>query len=202
MKNKITRAEAREILHKHLKTPYLRDHSRESEVVVAALAKRLGEDAELWGATALIHDLDMDLVTAENNGMENHSRRTVEILREEGYDIPEMFQAIRAHTEGFLKSADVKRQTKFDFALAAGETVTGLITAYVRMRPERFEGANVPSLTKKFKDKSFAANVSREFINDIEKVGLERGEFFQIALDAMAEIAHEIEALRKVSPPS
>ncbi|MCF7906210.1 HD domain-containing protein [Candidatus Gracilibacteria bacterium] len=196
MKTTITRTEARELLNKYLKTPYLRDHSRESEVVLAALAERLGENKELWGATGLIHDLDMDIVTAEDNGMENHSKKTIEILQEEGYDIPEAFQAIRAHTEGCLKSADVPRSTKFDYALAAGETVTGLITAYVRMRPERFEGASVKSLTKKFKDKAFAANVSREFINDIGKVGLERGEFFQIALDAMAEIADEIEAFK------
>ncbi|MCF7830873.1 HD domain-containing protein [Candidatus Gracilibacteria bacterium] len=192
MKDSITITEAREILEKYLKTPYLKDHSRESEVVMKALAKRVGEDEELWGAIGLIHDLDMDIVTKENN-IENHSRRTVEILKEEGYDIPEMFQAIRAHTEGCLESADVLRQTKLDYALSAGETVTGLISAYVRMRPEKFQGASVKSLTKKFKDKSFAANVSREFINDIEKVGLERGEFFQLALDAMAEISDEIQ---------
>ncbi len=191
MKNIITIDEAKELLEKYLKTPYLRDHCRESEVVMRALAKRVGEDEEFWGVTGLLHDLDMDIVTKEED-LNNHGKRTIEILKEEGYEIPEMFQAIRAHTEGFLEGKSSKRESKLDYALGAGETVTGLITAYVRMRPEKFEGAKVKSLNKKFKDKSFAANVSREFINDIEKVGLERGEFFQLALDAIKEISDEI----------
>jgi len=195
MKNTITRIEAQELLDTYLKTPYLRDHSRESEVVMRALAKKLGENEEFWGIVGLIHDLDMDVITQENDH-QNHGKKTVEILTKEGYELPEVFQAIRAHTEGFVENNDVVQTSKLDFALGAGETVTGLITAYIRMRPERFKGASVKSLTKKFKDKAFASNVSREFINDIEKVGLERGEFFQIALSAMAEIADEIEAFK------
>jgi len=48
------------------------------------------------------------------------------------------------------------------------------------------------SLNKKLKDKSFAQNVSRELIADIEKAGLEKSKFFEIAIQAMQSIAPEI----------
>ena len=113
-------------------------------------------------------------------------------MEEEGYSIPELFHAIRAHAEnlGFL---GVKRESKLDYYLASAESITGLIVAYVLMRPDRkIEGANASSLTKKFKDKSFAAKVNRELINDIEKVGIPRNQFFEMSLNAMKSIASEM----------
>ena len=70
--------------------------------------------------------------------------------------------------------------------------MTGLIYAYALMRPEKLQGMKASSLNKKFKAKHFAANVSRELIQDIEKVGLEKSEFFTIAIEAMQGIAEEI----------
>jgi predicted hydrolase (HD superfamily) len=60
------------------------------------------------------------------------------------------------------------------------------------MRPEHLNGMKAKSLNKKFKDRNFAANVSRELIDDITKTGLERSEFFAIAIEAMQGIAGEI----------
>ena len=189
MKNSITIDEARELLHKHLKDEYNLHHSRESEVIMRALAKKLGEDEELWGIAGLLHDLDWEEIGDDHD---QHSIRTIEILREEGYEIPEMFHAIQAHCEGMIPN-DVKRESKFDFALAAAESVTGLIFAYTLMKPDKkVAGTKASSINKKFKDKSFAAKVPRNFIADIEKTGLEKSEFFQIAIDAMTEIADEI----------
>lgn len=189
MKNTITTDEARGLLHKYLQTDHLLKHSRESEVIMRALAKHFGEDEELWGVTGLLHDLDLDEL-GEN--YETHGQRTCEILESEGYHIPEMFQAIKSHTEelGFL---GVKRDSKLDFCLAAAENTTGLISAYVLVRPDKsIAGAKVKSLNKKFKDKAFAAKVSRTMINDIEKTGLARAEFFGIAIESVKEIADEV----------
>ncbi len=189
MKTTITETEARDLLKKYLHEPYLLAHSRETEVIMRALAKHFGEDEEFWGLTGLLHDLDME---ETKNNLEKHGEKTCELLKAEGYDIPEMFHAIKAHSEnlGFL---GVKRESKLDYCLAAAENTTGLIVAYTLMRPDKkLEGAKVKSLTKKFKDKSFAAKIKREFIDDIEQVGLSRSEFLQIALDAMKSIASEI----------
>jgi len=189
MKNTITAEEARALLHQHLKQEYNVWHSLESEAIMKALAKHFGENEELWGCTGLLHDLDWEEVQGNT---EMHAKKTIEILKEVGYDIPDMFHAILAHCEG-LPGNEIKRESKFDFALAAAESVTGLIFSYVLMRPDKKIAEVEPSsINKKFKDKSFAAKVSRPFIADIEKTGLDRATFFQISLNALKQIANQI----------
>ncbi len=190
MKNKIEYKEALEIFNKYLKTDYLRLHSRESEVIMRKAAAHFGEDEELWGITGLLHDLDMDVI---NGDYKEHGIKTIEILKDEGFDIPEMFDAILAHTE-VLENSDGKRKTKFDYILAGAENLTGIISAYVAVRPgQKIEGAKPKSVVKKLKDKSFAAAVSREMINDVtEKAGLERSLFIRMSIDAMSEISDEL----------
>jgi predicted hydrolase (HD superfamily) len=190
MKDKITYEQAKKIWEKYLKTEYLRLHTRESEVIMRKLANHFGEDEEFWGITGLLHDLDMDSI---NNDYSLHGKKTVEILKKEGYNIPEMFDAIIAHTEG-LEESNAERKTRLDYVLAAAENITGLISAYVLVRPDKkIEGTKVKSITKKIKDKAFAASVNRQFINDIyEKTGMERSTFIQLSIDAMKEIADEI----------
>ncbi len=189
MKNSITIDEARELVKKYLKEEYLLQHSRETEVIMRALAKHFGEDEEFWGITGLLHDLDMN-ECGEN--YENHGVRTVEILKEEGYDIPEMFHAIQSHCEN-LGYIDAKRESKMEYALSAAENITGLIVAYTLMIPDKkFASVKPKSIKKKLKDKSFAAKVNREFISDIEKTGLEKSQFIEIAIEAMQGIADEM----------
>ncbi len=190
MKDKITYEQAKKIWGKYLRTEYLRLHTRESEVIMRKLANHFGEDEEFWGITGLLHDLDMDSI---NNDYSLHGKKTVEILKKEGYNIPEMFDAIIAHTEG-LEESNAERKTRLDYVLAAAENITGLISAYVLVRPDKkIEGTKVKSITKKIKDKAFAASVNRQFINDIyKKTGMERSTFIQLSIDAMKEIADEI----------
>lgn len=180
--------EANALIEKYLKQQYLKYHSRETEVIMRALAKHFGEDEEFWGITGLLHDLDMD----ETGGdIQTHGIRTIEILKEEGYDIPVMFRAIQSHVES-LGVAGVLRESRLEYVLSAAENVTGLITAYALMRPEKMNEMKASSLNKKFKSKAFAAKVSRELINDIEKAGLQKSEFFQISINAMQKISSEI----------
>ncbi|MEA1985971.1 MAG: HD domain-containing protein [Candidatus Marinimicrobia bacterium] len=190
MKNQITYTEAKELFNKYLKTEYLRFHSRESEVIMRKLANRLGEDEEMWGITGLLHDLDLDLIDGDYR---KHGFKTVDILFDEGYILPQITTAIISHVEG-IEGNVVKRETKLDYCLASAENLTGLISAYVLMRPDKkIAGVKAKSIKKKFKSKSFAEKVNREFIEDITKVtDLELNDFFQLAIDAMAEIADEI----------
>ena len=50
----------------------------------------------------------------------------------------------------------------------------------------------VKSLKKKMKDKAFAASVNRDCIRECDKIGLELGEFLQIAIAAITPIAPEV----------
>ena len=179
--------QARDLVKKYLQDHNNQIHSRESEVVLRALAQALGENEEVWGLAGLLHDLDWEQTSSD---WPQHGIKTMVILESEGYEIPaEAAHAISAHNE---MHTGVKRESKLDYALAAGESVTGLIYAYALMRPEKLVGLSASSLNKKFKDTKFAANVSRALINDIEKTGLEKSKFFEIAIGAMTAIASEI----------
>lgn len=190
MNNTITMTEAEALLAKYLHTEYLVNHSKESRAIMERLAEHFGEDKEFWGICGLLHDLDMDKC-GEN--YEGHGEITLELLKNEGYEIPEMFDAILAHTEGVEGSRGVRKR-RLDHCLAAAENMTGLITAYVILRPEKkIAGTKVKSIVKKLKDKSFAASVNRQFINDVtEKCGLERRDFIEMSIEAMEGIADEI----------
>ncbi len=190
MKTQISRDEALAVWDKYLKTKYLRYHTLESEAIMRKLAEHLGKEPEYWGITGLLHDLDMDVI---NGDYSKHGYKTVEILKEEGYELPEMFKAIISHTEG-VSGAEAKRETDFEIILSAAENITGLISAYVLMKPDKkVAGTKVKSIKKKLKAKAFAASVNREFIYDIEKAGIDLDTFLQIAIDAMTEIADEVE---------
>ena len=190
MTNKISVEKAKKLLEKYVKTQFIREHSIEAGVIMGSLAKHFNEDEEIWEVSGILHDLDMDEI---NGDYSIHGITTKKILENEGYEVNEVIKPILAHTECLEEmNKEFVRETRIDFALAAAEQITGIITAYARMRPNKFEDMQVKSLTKKFKDKAFAANVNRDFINDIEKAGLERGEFFKIAIDAIYEIKEEI----------
>ncbi|MCD6447354.1 MAG: HD domain-containing protein [Candidatus Marinimicrobia bacterium] len=189
MKTTITYEEARTLLDTYLRTEYLRFHSRESEVIMRALAKHLGQDENFWGIAGLLHDLDLDEI-GEN--IQRHGIHTVELLKNADYDIPELFDAILSHTEG-IEGVIHKRETDFQYILAGAESITGLITAYVILRPgKKIDGVKVKSIMKKFKSPSFAAKVNRDFIRDAAKhAGMELNEFIAISIEAMSTIADE-----------
>ena len=184
----ITLEKSRELIEKYLKDEKNRIHSRESEVVLKSLAKHFGEDEEKWAIAGLLHDLDWEN-TLDN--FKQHGIQTIELVEKEGLALPDdVAHAISAHNESYT---GIKRESKLDYALAASESITGLIYSYALMRPEKLKGMKASSLNKKFKDKSFAANVSRELIADIEKIGIEKSKFFEIAIKAMQSIASEID---------
>jgi len=188
MKESISNLEAKEMLLKYIKTPHLLLHSRETEAIMRNLAKHFNQNEDLWGLTGLLHDLDLDLI---GKNVEIHGNKTVDILREEGFEIPEMFEAIISHAEGTNESG--KRTTNFHFCLAAAENITGMISAYVMILPQKkLLGVESSSINKRLKQLRFAAAVNRNFVYDIEKTGLQLNDFLEIALNSMKEISDEI----------
>lgn len=79
--------------------------------------------------------------------------------------------------------------------LFAVDELTGLIWAAAKMRPSKStKDMELSSLKKKFKDKKFAAECSRDVIkNGAERLGWELDELLQKTLDAMREVEDEIE---------
>lgn len=181
------REEAVSLLRKYVKNERTIAHCFASEAVMVALAEHLGEDPEKWGMAGLLHDLDVELTQGD---MANHAMETARILQEHRLD-PEIIEAIMLHNEAAAHGK--ARQTRFHHALAAGETITGLITATALVYPDKKVGSVKPkSVVKRMKEKAFAASVNRETILECEQVGLDLESFVQVSLDAMKKIGHEI----------
>lgn len=174
------------LLQQYVKNEKMIIHSLCSEAVLRALARRLDRDEEKWGLAGLLHDLDVELTNAQPTV---HALKTAEILQEKGID-PEIVDAVRMHNE---MATGLERNTEFQHALAAGETVTGLIYATALVYPDKkIASVKTKSVTKRMKEKAFAASVNRDHILECEKIGLPIDEFVDISLKAMQEISDQI----------
>jgi uncharacterized protein len=182
----LTRERALELLRAHVKNEKMVIHSLCSEAVMRALARRLGRDEEKWGLTGLLHDIDVEVTDADPH---THALKAEELLSEYELDA-DMLDAIRMHNE---MATGEQRSTEFQHALAAGETITGLIYATALVYPDRkIEQVKYSSVKKRMKSPAFAASVKRENILECEKFGIPLDEFIQISVDAMKEIHEEI----------
>ena len=118
-----SREQAMKLLNEYVKAENTRRHCLASEAVMREVANHLGKDEVLWGITGLLHDLDVEVT---HDDFQQHGPVTVKILQENGMDEQEAFNAILRHND---VASGRPRQTTFDHALAASETITGMITA-------------------------------------------------------------------------
>ncbi len=187
----ISREQAWELVKKHTTVKSDFNHYLESEAIMRGLAEKLGEDVEYWGMLGLLHDIDWG-ITKEN--ILDHLTKAPEILKEAGFD-QDFIDIVVSHGYGYdcagLK--DKKRTEKIQHALAAAETITGLIHTYALMRGGSVSDMLAKGLKKKFKDKAFAAKIDREVIRESEKLGLELGEFFELSIEAIKKIASQVD---------
>ena len=182
----ITREEAMTLLHAHLKAEHLLNHSLAAEAVLGAAAARLGGDVLQWRLAGLLHDLDSE----SHPDLAVHTRGTAAILAEKGVD-REIIQAIRLHN--LTAWPGETRTTPFHHALAAGETITGLIVAAALVIPERkLALVKAKSVRKRYKEKAFARGADRDIIAECELAGIPLAEFCDMSLAAMQDIAGEI----------
>jgi len=174
------------LLHQYVKNEKMIFHCLASEAVLKGLARKLGRDEKKWGLAGLLHDLDVETTNAE---AAVHGTQTEILLKDYNVD-PEIIDAIRMHNE---YSSGKERSNEFQHALAAGETITGLIFATTYVYPDKKLASVKPkSVVKRMKEKMFAASVSRDNILECEKIGIPIDEFTAIAIDSLLPVANEI----------
>lgn len=173
------------LLNKHISNPKMIAHSLASEAVLRALAKKFNQNEDVWGYAGLLHDIDVEITNGDSS---RHALVGAEMLANE---LPaDAVDAIRMHNE---HATGQPRTTQFQYALAAGETITGLIFATALVYPDKkIESVKVKSVTKRMKEKMFAASVNRETILECEKIGIPIDEFVEISLGALRPIAVEL----------
>jgi putative nucleotidyltransferase with HDIG domain len=182
----MTRDEANALLKQHVRDERMLNHSYAAEAVMRALARRLGQDEGKWSLAGLLHDIDLEQVRGD---LAVHGLEAARILAEKDVD-PEVVEAVKMHNE---MAAGMKRETIFQHALAAGETITGLISATALVYPDKkLASVKVKSVTKRMKEKAFAASVNRDTILECERIGIPLDEFAGIALAAMQDIHEQL----------
>lgn len=148
----MTTDQALEVLKQHVKDDYQILHAKMVATAMREYAKKLGEDAELWYLTGLLHDIDYF------EHPDEHPNISVEWYSHWGLP-QELTHAVLAHAHD---RTGVEPQTNMAKALCAIDELSGLLYAYSLMRPEKFGNMEASSVKKKFKDKAFAKKVSRE----------------------------------------
>ena len=186
MNTNLTRDEAVRLLEERIENPNMVKHCLASEAVMRALAVHMGENEEKWGLACLLHDLDAE---ETRDDFSSHGLRTYKILEERGVD-PDIREAILMHNEA---ASGKPRSSPFHHALAAGETITGLIIATTLVYPDkRLASVKAKSIVKRMKEKAFAASVNRDTIRECENLNIPLPEFAEFSLRAMQRISGDL----------
>ena len=154
------------------------------EGVMRRLARRFGEDEDLWALTGLFHDVDQDQT---HDDEERHANLAAEWLRDSGVD-ERVINGVLAHAHERYRTDRMSR------AIVHADAVAGLLVAAALVRPEKATGMKVSSVKKKLKDKAFAPGVNREEITGVEEsLGLPVDEFLAVSIEGLQLVAPEIE---------
>jgi putative nucleotidyltransferase with HDIG domain len=180
----VTRERAWETLTRYTKSEALRRHALAVEASVGGYAQRMGEDEQLWRATALLHDFDYEI----HPTLDQHPQDGAPILREEGWP-EEVIEAVLSHAEHLA----MPRDTPLKRVLFACDELAGFVHACGLVRPTGLDGLEPKSVKKKLKQPSFAAGVHRdEVYAGAELIGLELDEHIRNVIASMQPIAAEL----------
>jgi putative nucleotidyltransferase with HDIG domain len=160
----LSREHAWTVLTEYTKGESLQRHALSVEAAVCGYARKFGEDEEVWGVVALLHDFDYE----QYPDLADHPFRGAEILRERG--CPEfVVRAILSHGE----HTNTPRESRLEHTLFACDELAGFITAAALVRPSKsLRDLEASSVMKRMKDKAFARGVSRD---DLRKGAVELG---------------------------
>jgi putative nucleotidyltransferase with HDIG domain len=176
-----TREQAWDTLTRYTKSQALLRHALAVEASVRWYARAGGEDGQLWGVTALLHDFDYEI----HPTLDQHPQDGAPILRDEGY--PEVvIEGVLSHAEHLA----IPRDTPLKKTLFACDELSGFVHACGLVRPDGISTLEPRSVLKKLKQPSFAAGVHRDEV-------YAGAELLGLALDR--HIANVIEALRPIA---
>jgi putative nucleotidyltransferase with HDIG domain len=180
---------AQSILHDWVQSESLRKHCYAVADSMKHFAQLRGEDADLWEAVGLLHDMDYErhpfavAGVADSGGIEQASQEPgsatpatvghpfvgVAWLRANAWS-DEVCQAILSHAD----YSGLSRETHLEKTLYAVDELSSFVVAVALVRPTKsIHDVDVRAVKKKMKDKAFARAVSREdIIHGAEELGI------------------------------
>lgn len=175
--NVMTEEEALQLLNDWVENERLRLHMKQVGSVMRAWALEREnlppEEAHKWWLAGLLHDADWE------KHPNDHCRIIIEELERRQID-PSIIHCIASHGP---KHFGVEPESQMDKMIYVFDELSGFIHAAALIRPARYEGMDVKSVQKKLKTPSFAAQVSREDIQDaLGRTGLSLEEVIEFIL--------------------
>ena len=168
--NETLSARALDILHDWVQSESLRKHCYAVAESMKHFAQLRGEDADLWEAVGLLHDMDYEKhPNLERSATEGHPSVGVQWLRVNGWS-EEVCRAILSHAE----YSGVSRETSLEKTLYAVDELSSFVVAVALVRPTKsVHDVDVRAVKKKMKDKAFARAVNRDDIaRGAEELGM------------------------------
>jgi len=181
----LSREDVLKLLRENVRNEKIILHMIAVGAIMRELARYFGEDEDLWELVGLLHDIDYER-TKDNPS--KHGLVAEEILGSLVSD--DVLRAIKSHN---YENTGIEPRTRMEKALIASDAVSGLIIACALVMPsKKLEEVKVKTVKKKFKQKDFARNVSRERILFCEQIGIPREKFFELALNALKGVSDEL----------
>ena len=144
-------ARAQAILHDWVQSESLRKHCYAVADSMKHFAHVRGEDADLWEAVGLLHDMDYERhPNLERSSTEGHPFVGVAWLRDNGWS-EEVRRAILSHAD----YSSVSRETPLEKTLYAVDELSSYVVAVALVRPTKsIHDVDVRAVKKKMKDKA------------------------------------------------
>jgi putative nucleotidyltransferase with HDIG domain len=158
------------ILHEWVQSESLRKHCYAVADSMKHFAILRGDDAEVWEAVGLLHDMDYEHhPNLERSSTQGHPFVAAAWLREHGWS-EEICRAVLSHAD----YSGVSRETPLEKTLYAVDELSGFVIAVARVRPSKsIHEVDVAAVKKKMKDKAFARAVNRDdILRGAEELGM------------------------------
>ena len=168
--NETLSARALNILHDWVQSESLRKHCYAVADSMKHFAQLHGEDADLWEAVGLLHDMDYEgHPNLEHSPSEGHPFVGVAWLREHGWS-EEICRATLSHAD----YSGISRETSLEKTLYAVDELSSFVVAVALVRPTKsIHDVDVRAVKKKMKDKAFARAVNRDdIVRGAENLGM------------------------------
>jgi putative nucleotidyltransferase with HDIG domain len=172
------------LLHKYVHGDALIKHCLATGAIMKTVAGFFSQDPARWEEIGILHDIDFENV---NGDMQQHGIIGARLLKSAG--IPDDIGQIVEHHNHFLHTGSYERPV--EIVLQAADSASGLIIACALVKGGRLSDVSVKTITKKAKEKSFAAGCDRNRIALIGPI-MEVPAFYECALTGMMEIRTEL----------
>ncbi len=178
------RSAAVALLQRYVHGDSLTRHCLATGAIMKSVAGFFSQDPTRWEEIGILHDIDFEYVKED---MQQHGIVGAQLLKSAG--VPgDMGEIVRRHNH-FLHTGTY--ESPVEITLQAADSASGLIIACALVKGGRLSDVSVKTITKKAKERSFAAGCDRSRIALIAPL-MESPKFYEYALTGMMEIRTEL----------